>query len=785
MTQAIEKNTNKKSASIYLLVFFSGMAALSWTVIWQIESSLALGVSAWGTALTLAVTMGGMCIGALTAGFALRAKKQINPSRIYGGLEILIGLSGLFLIPALQIAENMDTAAYRHMAGNHYAVHLLGIVLSMGFPAICMGATTPVFGLMARQYGTSISVLYGLNTIGAASGSVIAAFLIIPLLGVQATIGLIAAINLIVGVYAILCFRKTVEVSPEPIAVKSASPNQALSGGQEYLLVFLTGFATLALEVAWFRSFTATFWSTTAAFSIMLSSVLVSLGCAAQLVPLLKRKGVSLALCVSLAGIAILLATPVVERFDLLSATNSKKPAILFLNWFFLTFYVTALPMLLLGLGLPWILDNQTSTRRWGTLYGLNTLAAVLGSTAAGWLLLPAIGFARTSWLIGTAVACLGIFLLQQKANIRLRLIAAAGASLILAVVFESGVGRSRIQSHIKETPDNRISILESREGPDATVSVIEFSKNKERALIIDGFVATSQMSDAKDSSLLTQYMLWMGHLPMIAHPDPKKALVICFGTGQTANALRRENPESLTIVDINKNVFDMAPLFASNQDVLNDKRVNHVVMDGRAFLRRTQDVYDVITLEPMPPTFAGVNALYSKEFYLLAREKMTDRGTIAQWLPFHLLSPYHTASISRTFNEVFPNSVMWIDPQSMTGILLGSKEDGGSLGQGFPGFQRNRIERLLPDDNVKKAVYLERAGLKAYGEQKGTVVTDDNQLLAYGSANFSTHGDTMEMTIENYNSLKAFKTGFYKTDDVAVENYEKLKKYNESLKKN
>ncbi|MGH6793980.1 MAG: hypothetical protein ACREDH_01955 [Methylocella sp.] len=61
--------------SIYSLVLASGMAALSWEVVWQIRSSLALGISAWGTAATLAVTMGGMCAGALAIGFVFRDKK--------------------------------------------------------------------------------------------------------------------------------------------------------------------------------------------------------------------------------------------------------------------------------------------------------------------------------------------------------------------------------------------------------------------------------------------------------------------------------------------------------------------------------------------------------------------------------------------------------------------------------------------------------------------------------------------------------------------------------------
>ncbi|MCB1840735.1 MAG: fused MFS/spermidine synthase, partial [Alphaproteobacteria bacterium] len=469
--------------------------------------------------------------------------------------------------------------------------------------------------------------------------------------------------------------------------------------------------------------------------------------------------------------------TPIIERFDLLAHTSSNIPMLLFTRWFSLSFLVTALPITLIGLGLPWILDNQSSAKRWGILYGVNTISSVLGSIMVAWVSLPSIGFTRTSWIIGMAVASIGLILTNPQLNkLKLKLLLSAILALGIAVIFESGVGRTRVQMNFRETPDNKISIVASTEGPDSTVTVVEFSKNKERALVIDGFIATSQLETKKGSALPIQYMLWMGHLPMLLHPDPKKALVICFGTGQTANAVRRENPQSLTIVDINKNVFNMAGYFTSNEAVLKDPRVTAKVMDGRAFLRRTDQVFDIITLEPMPPTFAGVNALYSREFYQLARQKMTDKGIIAQWLPFHLVSSYHSASISRTFNEVFPNSVMWIDPQSLTGILLGSKDDKGSLGKDFPGFKRNRIQRLLPEEKVRHAVYLERNGLKSYGEEGGDIITDDNQLLAYGIANFDIHSNILELSKDNYDTLKAFKEKFYKQkQDSSIENFEKL----------
>jgi hypothetical protein len=220
---------------------------------------------------------------------------------------------------------------------------------------------------------------------------------------------------------------------------------------------------------------------------------------------------------------------------------------------------------------------------------------------------------------------------------------------------------------------------------------------------------------------------------------------VICFGTGQTANAVRNENPESLDIVDVNPRIFKVAHRFSSNEDVLHDPKVKAIVMDGRAYLRRTSKVYDVITLEPMPPTDAGVNALYSREFYQLARERLGPDGIIAQWLPFHCVAPLHSASIARTFTEVFPNAILWLDPQAKTdGILLGTKDDSVPLGERWPGFARNGIKRDMDEPTVREGVMLNPRELEKYSAN-GIVVSDDNQILTYGKALFCYLGTVKE----------------------------------------
>lgn len=375
-----------KKIMIYGLVLLSGMAALVWEVLWQVKSSLALGVSAWGTALTLAVTMGGMSIGALAMGALLKNRTLQKPERLYAGLEWVIGLSGLCLGAMFSLVEKIDGDIYSHYSGAAPLIYSLGIALTIGVPTIAMGATLPVLGLISQRWNASLAIIYGLNTLGAAAGTLLAAFLFIPLLGISNTIFVIAALNIVVGILAWVFSShapvETVEKTQERETLASRYPF-----GTALAVVFVTGFATFALEVAWFRSLRAAFMSTTDAFAIMLSCVLIALGTGPSLIRGLKKNNANLGVILALSGILILAVTPIIERFDLFMPIEATSAAMLFLRWFFLTLWVIFAPVLLLGVALPWLLEGQDSPRKWSLLYGTNTFAAIVGALAAGWIL--------------------------------------------------------------------------------------------------------------------------------------------------------------------------------------------------------------------------------------------------------------------------------------------------------------------------------------------------------------------------------------------------------------
>jgi spermidine synthase len=700
------------------LVFLAGVAALCWEVLWQLEASLAIGVSAKGTSIVLAATMGGMCLGSILMGNILRARTVEHPLRVYGSLELLVGVTGAFLLlPGFRTLERVDGALYIGHPGLATFAHVAGIVCILGPATLAMGATIPVLGLLARATGTSIATLYAVNTAGASMGVLLVSFVAIPYLGVELAVITTACVNLLV---AALCWLWRMHTKPSLDAAEHA---EALVGTRERyaaLVVLVTGLASLGLEVAWFRALRAAFLSTTQAFAIMLVAVLLPLAAGARLAKSIADKRVPLGAILAGAGAAVLLATPVVERFDRLSAASPLGFWATNALWLGASLAVLGPSMVLLGVCLPWILREHAEPHAWGRLYAINTVGAVAGALLAAWVLLPAIGFARTAWLLGAAPLVVGVAMLRGRG----RWVAAAVFASTFAVAFfgESGIGRDRVQGNFN-TPVTRVLAFD--EGPNSTIAVAE-TRRDGPMLVIDGFVATGQ-------SIGTHYMAWMGRLPMVLHPNPQSALVICFGTGQTANAVRSEGAASLDVVELDPAVLRMAPLFAANQRVLDDPRVHPVVMDGRAWLRRTDHRYDVITLEPMPPNFAGVNSLYSREFYELAAARLNPQGVVTQWVPFHLLSVHDALSIAATFQDVFHDALLWIDPNGGTGILVGRKGSGAApIGETWPGFARSGVSRDMTPSDVRSRVALAPSDLARYA-RAGEIITDDNQLLAYG----------------------------------------------------
>jgi hypothetical protein len=158
------------------------------------------------------------------------------------------------------------------------------------------------------------------------------------------------------------------------------------------------------------------------------------------------------------------------------------------------------------------------------------------------------------------------------------------------------------------------------------------------------------------------RYMKLYAYWALAVNPGARKALLISYGIGSTAKALTDTRQlETIDVADISRDILKLGSLaFPGTRPPLDDPRVRVHVEDGRFFLQTTDERFDLITAEPPPLRGAGINSLYSREYFQLVRDRLRDGGVVTYWLPVNQLWLSETKAIMRGFCDAFPDCSLW-----------------------------------------------------------------------------------------------------------------------------
>jgi hypothetical protein len=147
-----------------------------------------------------------------------------------------------------------------------------------------------------------------------------------------------------------------------------------------------------------------------------------------------------------------------------------------------------------------------------------------------------------------------------------------------------------------------------------------------------------------------------MAHLPLaFLESPPRHVLVICFGMGTSFRSALSWNAR-VTTVELVPSVLRLFAYFHTDaEEVMRRPDGVVVIDDGRRFLERSRDSYDLVLVDPPPPPeAAGSSLLYSLEFNELIRSRLRPGGLLQQWLPGG--DPSTVVSTTRALTEVFPH---------------------------------------------------------------------------------------------------------------------------------
>ena len=701
------------------LMTASGFAGLSYQIVWTRQAALWLGHESAAVLAVLAAFFGGLALGALLFGEAVR--RSAHPHRWYAGCEAVIGVWSVVVGFTLQlVAERLvGWIGAEPSPLWHGFVAFFGTLLLLLPATGAMGATLPAMERVlagVQRDGAAIAGLYASNTFGAVAGVLAAAFVLVPQVGLARTAILCASLNL-------LCAVAALKLSSEPAGSAAAArgaPARAL-----LWTLAITGLLGIGYEVLVVRILSQVAENTVYTFAIVLAVYLVgtALGAAAftrwPVASPAGRDRLLQALGVSVVLSAVSLAAARSIKDWVLGAAGPGVASALAAE----TAIAAAaflLPTIVMG-----ALFCHLSTRAaaGGTSFaralGINTLGATAAAPLFGVVLVPSVGTKLA--LAGIAA---GYLALASPRAWRAPLQWAAAVAVVALGAWRGSLAL------VDVPPGGRV--VQHEEGVLATVSIVEDAAGV-ATLHIDnrqqeGSTAT-RLADARQALL-----------PLLLHPKPERALFLGLGTGATAAWATRDPRLAVDAVELVPEVIAASAYFAQRAGDTGEHRFRAVAADARRFVRAATVRYDVIVADNFHPARSGSGSLYTVEHFTAVRERLAADGVFCQWLPLHQLDLETLASVVRSFLLVYPDTWAMLATNSLDTPVVGlvARRDGGLFHATRLHERRDGAAELDPaalgvaDDLALAGTFIAGPRALARFASAAPLNTDDRAVVAY-----------------------------------------------------
>jgi len=787
---------------LYLLFFCSGLSGLIYQVVWARVFGNVFGNTIYSVSMIVAIFMLGLGIGSYVVGAWADGRYLRQPEslvRTYGQFEVLIGLMGLgisALLPHLGLLSAV-VSSYSRDAGGWYVLSMTSYLARGGIAILLLTPITMLMGgtltLLIRHLvrsdlaigGWRIALLYGLNTAGAALGCFLTDFSLVPAAGLQAAQAVAVFFNFIAAAGALVLARVRlkpdptgsggVRLQPDPSKARANAGRDRLQPDPSRLAVPMTGlalglsgFAAMGMEIVWFRHFTLLLGVFRAVYSLLLTVILIGIGAGSLVGGFLHRRterpgqwlvaAQGFFVASTLLGLVAADARGLTTTAQAVERTLSEKSAVarsaveLWFNARPILFEV-AVPALLMGFAFP--LANamtqraeQSVGRRAGVLYLSNTVGAVCGALGAGFVFLPIAGIQGTATILAVA-ALLAMVPLSFATLAEPRVpIATSGSALVggVAIWLWLLLPSNYVMARAFSPPTENERLVTQSEGVVEVIAVTDDADGRRRLFTNGHPMSSTGRNDQR-------YMRALAHIPLLCLDNPQDVLVIGFGVGNTTHAATlHPSVRRVEVADLSRHVLAHSSYFKdANRNVLSDPRVVVYVNDGRQHLQMQPEAsYDLITLEPPPIAHAGVGALYSREFYALARSRLKPTGYISQWLPAYQVPPTPTLAMIRAFVEIFPHAVLLSGAQPNL-QLVGVNDSRIEIDPGRIATALSRAPAVQADlqrldlGTVREIVgtFLGSARTLAEASRRSIAVSDDRPLQEYSVKSLLNFGST------------------------------------------
>ena len=753
---SIQKGNNIRNIPFYIVSFLSGAAALIYQITWIKRFSSLFGLHILSVSLVLGTFMAGLALGSLIFG---RLSDRKNPVLLFVILESALALFA-FLFPVFfQELSDLYTFLGGFCKLSAAGIHFLRFILSFLFliiPSTCIGGTLPVLIRIITAHigslGKNLGLLYALNNLGALTGCLITGFVLVKDIGISGSLTTGGILNLfnalfililsVPGIHSGISDRGVMTQSDEKWISPKSLPRNILI----LLLVVFTieGFTTLSFEVLWTRVFTEfSYDKTVYLYTVIIAGFIAGLSIGGFIISKYIDRITDLVAVMGYLESSIGLLSLVQLILAAVYIPELIDERYLYTTWvgvsgreYLLIFIFIQVPVILMGMTLPVIgslfarnIENLGS--KVGIVGMLDTLGSIAGSFIAGFIMLPLLGVARSIILTALINIILGLLVLgfhpEKKVRFRKSLIPVILTGTILLIIMHPR--DPYFKTKFGKRPGEEIVYY--KEAACGTVTIHRYPLGYS-ALSINGVLFAYNTSD----DLRSHRML--ACIPYFFHPQADKVLVLGFGLGITAGFFTVDDIKSITVAEICPPVIQASALYFSspNHDIRNDRRLELIPEDGRAWLLSSGRKFDIITCDAIHPRFG--NNLYTREYYQTCRKHLSENGVICQWMPTNWMTEFEYKSLLKTFQSVFPDASLWYVNRGVTLAV-------GTIGSGripveklLTRMDNSQIrEDLAETDILGPEMLLARFCMK--GEEyadycgKGEINTDNHPFVEYG----------------------------------------------------
>lgn len=803
-TQAtsVQEQTHRQAYPKWAVGAFvvSGFAGLLYEVVYAKSLAITFGSTSLASYTVLVTYMGGMALGAWIGGiFADKVKK---PLLYYVGIEAVIGVYAVLTPTVFKLIQALYLSFVGDLSPDAPILTTVRValgVVALGIPTILMGATVPFMFKYLKTFGvateTAVSRLYSANVVGAALGSLVGAYVLLPMLGRIGATNLAAVISLLLALYVLEQIKK---IKTHPLGAKQSEhithampmvcrPVNRNIGITALVVLLVGGAITLALEVVSIHMLAVVAGNSVYAFGLMLATFLIGLSTGSmageKMLSFISRHyAVVIAQCGVCASIIITAflwdKIPVyfasfgfIQQYHHLgfAAREIIRGCVCVLAMFPAAFFIGISYPAAMSLASDWLMSKSKTqigeAKAVGIASALNTLGNISGVLIVAFYALPQFGSNRVFIALAFFAFALAVLMFvvdyQKFAHKTLGFrTASVGllASFALFFVYPQGWNVTRLSqgANVYFTEAYWGEVIDHAESVTGGLTSVAHSGKGQLTLLTNGKFQGNNTGEieAQESIAL---------IPLL-HTDKRgNVLVIGYGTGMSARVLHEQHFEQMDIAELAKDIVDIADKYfpENNHGVSSKPNVHMYYTDGRNYLLTQNKKYDLISLEISSIWFAGAANLYNKEFYQLAKKRLHDDGILQQWVQLHHMHPVDLIYILNTVRSQF--SHVWLYVSGGQGIIVASNSPDAvnmhTLKEPYRNLSTQELKALSDDLATRKLLSPKGVNNLAQATDptlRHIISTDNNLYLEYATPKGNVLEGMLESNIE-------FLSGFEK----------------------